>query len=135
MTDTQKGYLSQYVPTDYNSFDIDEDDFIYTCSLSQQSTNELKKLNALGSNMLRSSITYDPLNKEDYGERERVWYNGKYLDSNLVDAVSYTHLKSLMEDYGIEKDPGELEKEGKWNWDTFLQLARDMTDAASEQYG
>ena len=85
MTDTQKGYLSQYVPTDYNSFDIDEDDFIYTCSLSQQSTNELKKLNALGSNMLRSSITYDPLNKEDYGERERVWYNGKYLDSNLVD--------------------------------------------------
>lgn len=85
MTDTQKGYLSQYVPTDYNSFDIDEDDFIYTCSLSQQSTNELKKLNALGNNMLRSAITYDPLNKEDYGERERVWYNGKYLDSNLVD--------------------------------------------------
>lgn len=45
----------------------------------------MKKLNALGNNMLRSAITYDPLNKEDYGERERVWYNGKYLDSNLVD--------------------------------------------------
>mgnify|MGYP002535258731 FL=1 len=85
MTDKQKSYLSQYVPTDYNSFDIDADDFIYTCSLSKQSTNELKKLNALGNNMLQAEITYDPLNKDDYGERERVWYNGKYIDSNLID--------------------------------------------------
>ena len=77
--------MSQYVPTDYNSFDIDADDFIYTCSLSKQSTNELKKLNALGNNMLQAEITYDPLNKDDYGERERVWYNGKYIDSNLID--------------------------------------------------
>ena len=78
--------MSQYVPTDYNSFDIDADDFIYTCSLSKQSTNELKKLNALGNNMLQAEITYDPLNKDDYGEdvykRQRLLCSGHYTAGN-----------------------------------------------------
>lgn len=77
--------------------------------------------------------------KEWIGDKPKydqyLWQGKHYVIGGASPSYYVWYNKSLMEDYGIEKDPGELEKEGKWNWDTFLQLARDMTDAASEQYG
>ncbi|MHB1453068.1 MAG: hypothetical protein ACYCYM_03790 [Saccharofermentanales bacterium] len=85
MTKTQKSYVSKYVPVDYTSMDIDDENFIYTCSRSGNSRNEIKKLNPLGSNILQAEVTYDPLNKSDYGELEKLWYNGSYIDTNFID--------------------------------------------------
>lgn len=108
MTKTQKNYLSKYVPIDYTSFDIDREDFIYTCSKTQSSMNEIKKLNAMGSDILTAEVAYDPLNKKDYGEKERIWYNGNYLDTNFIDvdisdngminALDYTYGKIFQYD-------------------------------------
>ncbi|MFA6735478.1 MAG: YIP1 family protein [Saccharofermentanales bacterium] len=85
MTRTQKSFVSKYVPVDYSSMDIDNEDFIYTCSRTSNSRNEIKKLNPLGSNILQAEITYDPLNKSDYGELEKLWYNGSYIDTRFND--------------------------------------------------
>lgn len=85
MTATQKSYISKYVPIDYTSFDVDDENFIYTCSRSTTSFNEIKKLNSLGSNILQGEITYDPLNKSDYGDMEKIWYNGNYIDTSFID--------------------------------------------------
>lgn len=64
-----------------------------------------------------------------------LWQGKHYVIGGASPSYYVWYNKSLMEEYGIDKDPGELAKEGNWTWDTFLQLARDMTDAASEQYG
>jgi len=85
MTRIQSGYMARYVSVNFNSFDIDADDFIYTCSRFTSSMNEVRKLNALGQNVLRPEISYDTLNRNDYGEKERFWYNGNYIDSVLID--------------------------------------------------
>ena len=89
MTDTQKSYTAQYVPIEYQSFDIDGKSFIYTCGLSDSklstSVNEIKKLNALGENILLSGTEDSLRQKNNYGDVEQQWEAGTLIDTRFVD--------------------------------------------------
>lgn len=77
MTKEQIGYTSKYVPVEFSSCDIDDKNFIYTCSMSVQSASDsVKKLNSLGSNILDST---------KFGDQETMNYNGRYVKSQLMD--------------------------------------------------
>ncbi len=53
MSDEQKDKMTRYVPIAYVSMDIDEDNFIYTCTqITKDSKDELRKLNATGSDVI-----------------------------------------------------------------------------------
>lgn len=88
MTSTQKSYTADYVPIEYNSFDVDNRGFIYTCALSDpnlsESLSEVKKLNALGKNILLTGVD-DFGQKNNYGDREQQWIAGVRTDSRLID--------------------------------------------------
>ena len=43
--------------------------------------------------------------------------------------------KDLLKQFGVEKDPYQLWKEGNWNWDTCLDIARKCTKASQGYYG
>jgi len=77
MSKEQKDRFERFVPVEYNSFDIDGENFIYTCTNStSDSLNELKKLNPAGKNILPAA---------DYGDREKVRYNGIITDTSFTD--------------------------------------------------
>ena len=53
MSDEQKDKMTRYVPIAYVSMDIDDDNFIYTCTqITKDSKDELRKLNATGSDVI-----------------------------------------------------------------------------------
>ncbi len=89
MTEKQASYTANYVPIDYKNFDIDGQGFIYTCSananLDQLSRNEIKKLNALGDNILLTDTTSRGVMKSDYGDKERVTIEKIYYDTSFID--------------------------------------------------
>lgn len=79
-------YISNYVPVNYSNFDIDSDDFIFTTTRqTKNSLDEIKKLNNVGINILRSEAAYDTINKSDYGDKERIRYKGETSDSQFTD--------------------------------------------------
>lgn len=79
-------YISNYVPVNYSNFDIDAEDFIFTTTRqTKNSLDEIKKLNNVGINILRSESSYDTLNKNDYGDKERIRYKGETSDSQFTD--------------------------------------------------
>ncbi len=73
---------------------------------------------------------------DDMPKYDQYLWQGKHYIIGTVSPMYYVwYNKRMMEEYGIEKNPGQLAKEGKWNWDTFLQIAKEMTDATTNQYG
>lgn len=86
MTDTQVSFMAKYVPIAYNSFDIDSNGFIYTCTGTVDgSENEIKKLNYLGNDVLQNQNDYNPGNKADYGDKERAVIDNETYDTNFID--------------------------------------------------
>lgn len=65
-------------------------------------------------------------------EMNAAKYNGKYYGMDIKGS-QFTQMfviyynKTLMESWGVEKNPTDLWNEGNWNWDTFLELAQYMT--------
>ncbi len=82
----QKNKMTRYVPVAYVSFDIDSENFVYTCTqTTKNSKNELRKLNALGNNVI---IFYDKnlsSTREDYGDIKKSYLMGKSTDTQFVD--------------------------------------------------
>ena len=77
MTDEQIDNSIRNVPVEYTNFDIDEDNFIYSCtSINDTSTDELRKLTATGSNILPSA---------NYGDMEATWFKNRTIDTHFVD--------------------------------------------------
>ena len=52
MTKEQSNKLENFVPVEYTNMELDEDGYIYTVSLSAESQNSIRKLNAAGSDIL-----------------------------------------------------------------------------------
>jgi len=86
LTKQQQEYVANYVPVDYSSFDIGAEGFVYTVTAkSSSTTDEIRKLNNVGVNILRTDMEYDTLNRGDYGDRDKLMYRGQYIDSKLID--------------------------------------------------
>lgn len=85
----QRERMASFVPIEYSNAFIDRDDFIYaTVVKSTNSYNELKKLNALGNNVLRISpfsTTLYPRN--DYGDHPVAWIDAKPYDTMFSDVL------------------------------------------------
>ncbi|MHB1453072.1 MAG: extracellular solute-binding protein [Saccharofermentanales bacterium] len=64
-----------------------------------------------------------------------LWKGKHYIIGGAGPAYFIWYNKRLMEEYGIEKDPGQLVKENKWDWNTFLEIAKEMTDPEEGIYG
>lgn len=70
MSKEQASKMARYVPVDYSNFDIDSEDFIYTCRNDVQSKiGQIRKLNPLGQNIL--------------------WFNEKGFSQMFGDQESY----------------------------------------------
>lgn len=77
--------LTRLIPTQYANIFIDAKDFLYTAtSETQTSTDEVKKLNAMGVNVLRSPAgqLYD---HSDFADLEKDQEKGQEIDSQVVD--------------------------------------------------
>ncbi len=89
LSQEQKGGLAGFIPIEYSNIAIGEDDFLYaTVVKSTNSLNEIKKLNALGNNILRISpfsTTLYPRN--DYGDHPVAWVDAKPVDSMFSDIL------------------------------------------------
>lgn len=89
LTKQQRSYIANYVPVDYSSFDIDGEGFIYTTTSRSNSTlDEIRKLNTVGKNILRTDMQYDTLGRGDYGDRDKLVYRQKSYDSKLIDVAA-----------------------------------------------
>lgn len=86
LSDKQLSYMSNYNPIPYTGFDIDSEDFIYTVTQDpNNSTEEIKKLNKQGTDILLPSIGYDVIDRSDYGDKERTYYQQRLIDTAFVD--------------------------------------------------
>lgn len=79
MTEAQRDSTSGIVPTEYTNFDIDSENFIYSCTaVGNDDTNQLKKLNPLGDNIYA---------QHSYGDLDKNWVKGKYKQTSFVDVA------------------------------------------------
>ena len=77
LTKQQQAAMVKFIPIEYSGLDIDAEDFIFTSvRYSASSTDELKKLNLLGNNVLQSS---------DYGDLDYVSLRSNRIDTSFVD--------------------------------------------------
>lgn len=82
MTEEQKSKLSRYVPVQYDGFDIDKNNFIYTCT-SNATSQEIRRINTLGNNVLAE--------KENMGDLQSAYILGKVEDTSFVDLCVDEH--------------------------------------------
>ena len=82
----QKSKMTRYVPVAYSSFDIDSDNFIYTCTqTTKNSKNELRKLNTAGNDVIKLYKKNVSATSGDYGDLKRSFIMGKSTDTQFVD--------------------------------------------------
>lgn len=77
--------MARLIPTQYANLYIDDKDFLYTAtSETETSTDEVKKLNAMGVNVLRAPAgqLYD---HSDFADLETDKEKGQEIDSQVVD--------------------------------------------------
>ena len=93
----QRDQLARYNPIEYSGFDIDKDDFIYTCtSQAQSSIGELRKLNPVGDNVWDDS--------QNFGDQEISVIQNVTLDTTFTDvAVDENGFV-----YGLDKERGRV---------------------------
>jgi hypothetical protein len=73
-TREQRTRMQQIIPMEYTNFTIDKNNFIYTCSaFTENSVGQLRKLNALGNNVMR---IHTPGGTFNYGDP--VTYDGSW---------------------------------------------------------
>lgn len=72
MTREQTGAMERYVPVEYVNFDIDNSDFIYTVTQTQNSISKdtIRKLNPAGSNIMKTENAFGDL--ETYVEQNNI---------------------------------------------------------------
>ena len=86
MSQEQSDKLERFVPIEFNSFDIDQDNFVYTCtSQSNSSKREISKLNTLGNDVFVRAKQNVEAFTGDYGDLEIARYQGQRIDNQFVD--------------------------------------------------
>jgi len=79
LTDEQTDKLARYTPDEFDNFDIDGRNFVYTSTqASKVWVNRVKKLNPMGVNVFSPTIP-------GFGELQNVYKDGKYFSSTIVD--------------------------------------------------
>lgn len=82
----QRQAMLRFIPVEYSNIFIDEKGFIYTSTRSTEtSLDEIKKMNALGQNILRIPETGVLYPKNNFGDIERDMQQGKMIDSKFGD--------------------------------------------------
>lgn len=80
LTKSQKEKLARYVPVEFTGFDMDKDDFMYTCTgQNYSSTGEIRKLNPVGNNV------WSP--NENYGDKSLAYNKGTVIDTKFYDVA------------------------------------------------
>ncbi len=85
LTQEQVNSMARYVPIQYASFDIDGENFVYTCTNDSTASREISKLNALGSNVMVNYVRNQTWQTGNYGDMARGYYMGQIQDSSFVD--------------------------------------------------
>ncbi|MCM3632117.1 NHL repeat-containing protein [Paenibacillus camelliae] len=77
----QRDSMVKLLPIEYSNLHIGHDNFVYTTTIiSQNSREEIKKLNPLGNNVLVTSQ-----GAADFGDKEISYKNGVKQDSSFID--------------------------------------------------
>lgn len=80
MTDTQRNYTQNLTPVAITSIDIDNDNFIYSCT-----ADTVSRLNFVGTNIFKPETGPDPIDKTIYGDRASAWVGGIQYKTKLSD--------------------------------------------------
>ncbi len=83
---------------------------------------------------------YSDKNLYAHAMMDQFSYKGEHYGialkgSNMTTFEVMFFNKDLLKANGIEKDPYQLWKEGKWNWDTCTDIATKCTNAKKDKYG
>lgn len=82
LSEEQKNKMTRYVPISYVSFDIDSDNFVYTCTqTTKNSKNELRKLNATGNDVISLYNKNLSSTSGNYGDLKSSYIMGKATDN------------------------------------------------------
>jgi tetratricopeptide (TPR) repeat protein len=85
-TKSQRESMGRTIPTEYSNIMIDDKNFVYTTTLkTEASVNEVKKLNALGNNILRFNAFNTYYAKNNFGDIDMEWSKGQRIDNVFVD--------------------------------------------------
>jgi tetratricopeptide (TPR) repeat protein len=95
-TKAQRAQMAQFVPTEYNNLSLDKDGFIY-CTTSVFKTDELRsdkakpirKLNAMGTDILIKNGEYPPIGDLDWGNAAGITGPSKLIDITALDNDTY----------------------------------------------
>lgn len=89
-TDEQAQATSRSLPVEYSNATIDEDDFIYAVVMqTTTSLDEIRKLNAQGTNVLRYSDVGTHYARNDFGDVEKDYTaTTVYKDNRMVDVAA-----------------------------------------------
>lgn len=105
LTQEQVNSMARYVPVQYASFDIDPNNFIYTCTNESTNTyNEISKLNSMGDNVLISHTRNVVSQTNNYGDLEQELYMGQMQDSRFVDLA--IHDNEIL--YALDRTRGRV---------------------------
>ena len=105
LTQEQVSSMARYVPVQYASFDIDENNFIYTCTNESNNTySEISKLNSMGDNVLIAYTRNVTSQTNDFGDLERATYLGQMQDSRFVDLA--IHDNEIL--YALDRTRGRV---------------------------
>lgn len=105
LTQEQVNSMARYVPVQYASFDIDANNFIYTCTNESSSTyNEISKLNSLGDNVLISHTRNVVGQTGNYGDLEQAVYMGQWQDTRFIDLA--IHDNEIL--YALDRTRGRV---------------------------
>ena len=78
----------------------------------------------------------DPVFKDDiYGWNNYKWDGKYYILGGAGVSNMFWYNRQLLKQYGITKDPIQLVKENKWDWNAMLDIAKKTTDTQSGMYG
>lgn len=81
LSQEQAEKMARYVPINYLSLDMSDDGYMYVTLYSDSTKRQIKKLNALGKNILRVETE----DKAKYGDLDVLYLNGTKTDTQLAD--------------------------------------------------
>ena len=88
MTKEQRERITQVIPNAVSNMDIDENDFLYTSTAAATTTTEqLRRLNPKGVNIMESSDALRDTYKDIYGDLRTKWANGMLYQTKMVDVA------------------------------------------------
>lgn len=81
---------ARYVPIEFTNMDIDNDGFIYTCSQTAGKSEKIKKLNAMGLNILQQTNFGDKGTSGSTGDNAETQFVDISIDENgFINALDY----------------------------------------------